>query len=119
MLDVAPPCGEFFLDPELKDDRPLIMIAGSIGITPLMSLLLAGLLSAMRSYFYFGSNGIGARKGFIDAWLLETVIGDRDADYPYYSGPTLFLLLSKYVHYEEQHFEFFGPKEELMIFAEG
>lgn len=163
VLDVAPPCGEFFLDHALTDDRPLVLIAGGIGITPLMSMLQSSLdispkrevalihgcqnedVQAFKStvedltaqhanlsaHFRYvdpqqplGSNGIGASKGFIDAPLLETMIGDRDADY-YYCGPPAFLanmhrLLSRRnVPHEQQHFEFFGPKEDLASFARG
>lgn len=38
-LELAPPCGEFFLDLTISDPRPLILLAGGIGITPLMSML--------------------------------------------------------------------------------
>lgn len=162
-LDVAPPCGEFFLDHDLKDDRPLVLIAGGIGITPLMSMLQSSLeispqrevafihgcqnedvqafkstvedLNAqhanLNTHFRYlnpqkplSTNGIGASKGFIDTSLLETMIGDRDADY-YYCGPTPFLanmhnlLSARNVPHARQHFEFFGPKEELGTFAEG
>ncbi len=161
VLDVAPPCGEFFLDRDLNDDRPLVLIAGGIGITPLMSMLQSALENSPQRQVTFihgcqnedvqafkstvenlktqhanliahfryldpqkplSSNGIGASKGFIDTSLLETMIGDRDADY-YYCGPTPFLanmhrlLNARNVPHEQQHFEFFGPKEELAAFA--
>lgn len=38
-LELAPPCGEFFLDLTISDPRPLIFLAGGIGITPLLSML--------------------------------------------------------------------------------
>lgn len=162
-LEVTPPCGEFFLDPDLHNERPLVLVAGGIGITPLMSMLQSALedtpqrevtfihgcqnedVQAFKStvedlkaqhanlsaHFRYidplpprngGGNGIGVSKGFIDAPLLETMIGGRDADY-YYCGPTPFLahmhniLNAMSVPSGQQNFEFFGPKEDLAAFA--
>src|SRR4051812_36756025 len=36
-LQVAPPAGEFFLDE--KDDSPVVLLSGGVGLTPLMSML--------------------------------------------------------------------------------
>jgi nitric oxide dioxygenase len=38
-LQVGPPCGEFTLDPTQPNGRPIVMLAGGIGITPLLSML--------------------------------------------------------------------------------
>jgi nitric oxide dioxygenase len=38
-LDVGPPCGEFTLNPDQANGRPIIFIAGGVGVTPLMSML--------------------------------------------------------------------------------
>lgn len=43
VLEVAPPCGEFFLDPATSSERPLVLIAGGVGITPIYSMLLSAL----------------------------------------------------------------------------
>lgn len=37
-IEVGPPCGEFTLDPSTANGRPLVFIAGGIGITPLLSM---------------------------------------------------------------------------------
>ncbi|MBA2114171.1 NO-inducible flavohemoprotein [Bremerella alba] len=37
-LKLGPPCGEFVLDPELIGDRPIVLLAGGIGVTPLMAM---------------------------------------------------------------------------------
>ena len=37
MLKVAPPAGEFFLDE--KDDGPVVLLSGGVGLTPMMSML--------------------------------------------------------------------------------
>jgi nitric oxide dioxygenase len=42
-VEVAPPCGEFFLDVTEKHPRPLVLLAAGIGITPVMSILLTAL----------------------------------------------------------------------------
>ncbi len=43
MIEIAPPCGEFFLDVTEKHERPLVMLAAGVGITPIMSILQAAL----------------------------------------------------------------------------
>jgi nitric oxide dioxygenase len=37
MLGVAPPAGEFFLDD--RDDGPVVLLSGGVGLTPMMSML--------------------------------------------------------------------------------
>lgn len=43
VLEVGPPCGEFFLDPTEKHERPLVLLSAGVGITPLMSMLLSAM----------------------------------------------------------------------------
>ncbi|MGE0679521.1 MAG: NO-inducible flavohemoprotein [Candidatus Binatia bacterium] len=38
-LEIGPPCGEFFLNLNGADERPLALLAAGVGITPLMSIL--------------------------------------------------------------------------------
>lgn len=42
-LDIAPPCGEFFLDLTESHDRPLVLLAAGVGITPITSILVSAL----------------------------------------------------------------------------
>ncbi len=42
-IEIAPPCGEFFLDTSEKHTRPLVLLAAGIGITPIYSILLSAL----------------------------------------------------------------------------
>lgn len=42
-VELAPPCGEFFLNTKDRHDRPLVLLAAGIGITPLFSILKAAL----------------------------------------------------------------------------
>lgn len=39
IIEVAPPCGEFFLDITEQHDKPLVLLAAGIGITPILSML--------------------------------------------------------------------------------
>ncbi|RFC39134.1 MAG: nitric oxide dioxygenase [Candidatus Nitrotoga sp. LAW] len=43
MLEIAPPCGEFFLDVTEKHERPLVLLAAGVGVTPVLSMLLSAL----------------------------------------------------------------------------
>lgn len=38
-LEIAPPCGEFFLDTEKIHERPLVLLAAGVGVTPILSML--------------------------------------------------------------------------------
>jgi nitric oxide dioxygenase len=38
-LQVGPPCGEFTLNPAETSDRPIVLLSGGIGITPILSML--------------------------------------------------------------------------------
>ena len=42
-LDIAPPCGEFYLDVTEHHEKPLVLLAAGVGITPVMSILLTAL----------------------------------------------------------------------------
>ncbi len=37
-LEIGPPCGEFVLDLEAIGNRPIVLLAGGIGVTPLMAM---------------------------------------------------------------------------------
>jgi len=38
-LLIGPPCGEFVLDPAAVGQRPVVLLAGGVGVTPLLSML--------------------------------------------------------------------------------
>lgn len=44
-IEVAPPCGEFYLNPNDKHERPLVLLAAGVGITPIMAILKTALES--------------------------------------------------------------------------
>jgi len=52
-LEVGAPCGEFFLDPSDKHQRPLVLLAAGVGITPLMSILEAVSQHTPKREVYF------------------------------------------------------------------
>jgi len=39
IIELAPPCGEFFLNVKDRHERPLVLLAAGIGITPILSIL--------------------------------------------------------------------------------
>ncbi len=45
MVELTPPCGEFFLNPKDQHERPLVLMAAGVGITPILSILLTALES--------------------------------------------------------------------------
>lgn len=49
-IEAMPPCGVFVLDESLPKDTPIVLLSGGIGITPLLSMLLA---NAKNRNIYF------------------------------------------------------------------
>ncbi len=70
-IEIAPPCGEFFLDVTEKHDRPLVLLAAGVGITPIMSILLTALDTMPEREIIFVhaslNEGVQAFKAAIDA----------------------------------------------------
>lgn len=48
-VELSPPCGEFTLDVPGDQNKPLVFIAGGVGVTPLMSMLHAALERSVQS----------------------------------------------------------------------
>lgn len=161
VLEVGPPCGEFFLDLTEHHERPLVLLSAGVGITPMLSMLesvvtaqperkvvfihgaLNGRTHAFRNrvnalalnfpqltvhYRYNEvteedrARGFPPSEGFIDAELIESLVPDRDCDY-FFCGPKPFMssiyqqLLAWGIPGSQVHFEFFGPKQELLAQA--
>ncbi|MCS5708690.1 NO-inducible flavohemoprotein [Candidatus Berkiella cookevillensis] len=57
ILEIAPPCGEFFLDITEKHERPLVLLSAGVGITPILSILLSAVtvMSNREIIFIHGS----------------------------------------------------------------
>lgn len=163
LVELAPPCGEFFLDTNKNQERPLVLIAGGVGITPILSMLLTALevtperkiiiiqASAHETNQAFSevidalvdkhpklinhyryslpepkgimrSKADNISEGFVDAELIESIVGEPDADY-YFCGPKEFMvniyhsLLGWGAPASQVHFEFFGPRQDVEISA--
>ncbi len=54
-LEVAPPCGEFTLRGSDDPDRPLVLISGGVGITPLLSMAHAAAPTGRPTWFIHGA----------------------------------------------------------------
>lgn len=68
VLEVGPPCGEFFIDLTEKHKRPLVLISGGVGITPTMSMLLSVLETTPERPIYFIHAALNSRThAFRDA----------------------------------------------------
>lgn len=52
-VHVGPPCGEFTLDPATVGDRPIVLLAGGVGVTPLLSMLKSLLHAGVSAPVYF------------------------------------------------------------------
>ncbi len=156
-IEVGPPCGEFFLDVAAKHERPLVLLAAGVGITPILSMLHTALkeMPERKIVFIHGAlnedvqafrdtvDALAAKHpnlkthyrytdepaancarsgncstGLIDAALIESLAGQRDADY-YFCGPQPFMvgvyhdLLAWGIPANQVHFEFFGPRQAL------
>ena len=52
-LEIGPPCGEFFLNTQDRHERPLVLLAAGIGITPILSILKSALKSMPDRKIFF------------------------------------------------------------------
>jgi len=52
-IDIGPPCGEFTLDPAQRFDRPIVLVSGGIGMTPLLAMLKSLAHAGAETPIYF------------------------------------------------------------------
>ena len=155
---VGPPCGEFTLDANLPVDRPVVLLSGGVGLTPLLSMLhtlaaqdnsrpvwfvhaalhsgthalahevraLAAASPNIRTHFRY-SRPLDAdheprrydSTGYLDAALLKELNVPAAAEY-YLCGPRPFMsavfqqLNLHGVPLDKIHYEFFGPRQEVL-----
>jgi len=157
-LLIGPPCGEFTLDPAKADDKPIVLLSGGIGITPVLSMLKSLVHQGLQAPVYFIHGARNSRvhalskevrqlaaecshlrthfrydaplpedlhqkscdsAGVIDTKLLSELIPSNDAHF-FFCGPKPFMvgvyqgLKDWGVDDARMHFEFFGPKQDLV-----
>lgn len=78
-LELGPPCGEFVLAPTSPNQakRPLVFIAGGVGVTPLLSMLHAALARDDGRAIWFLQGATGA-----DAHAFADEVADLEARHP-------------------------------------
>jgi len=158
VLEIGPPCGEFAIDPTTVEDRPIVFLAGGIGVTPLLSMakslvdnqvlapihfLQAAKNSAVHAFadevqkmvsdkdfvqtriLYDQplpgdvEDGKCDRVGTVDTEVLRAWTPYQEAEF-YFCGPQPFMrnvlagLKELGVDDSRIHFEFFGPRQELL-----
>lgn len=52
-LELGPPCGEFTMDAEATAEDPIVLLAGGIGVTPLLSMAKSLMHRGVRAPIYF------------------------------------------------------------------
>lgn len=125
-LEIGPPCGEFTINPIAVGDRPIVLLAGGIGVTPLISMAKALVDSGVDAPIYFlqaaRNSAVHAfadevqslasarsnvqTKVLYDSPLEEDLLQDR-CDHV---GTVTTELLREWVPYDEAEFYFCGPK---------
>lgn len=53
VIDVGPPCGEFSLNPTQVGSQPIVLLAGGVGVTPLLAMLKALVHEQVGAPLYF------------------------------------------------------------------
>lgn len=159
VLSIGPPCGEFTLDVDKVGKRPIVLISGGVGLTPMLSMLktLANRNVDVPVHFIHGTrnstthalgdevrhtksqhpnvhvhvvysdpltgDGDGTHcdhVGLIDVPLLEKLVPEMNGEF-YLCGPKEFMaclyhgLMKHGVPDSQIHFEFFGPKQDLVL----
>lgn len=70
-LEVGPPCGEFFFDPNEKHERPLMLVSAGVGITPTLSMLVSALRLQPDRQVYFVHGALGRRVHAFEQMVRE------------------------------------------------
>jgi nitric oxide dioxygenase len=70
-LEIGPPCGEFTIDPARVTDRPIVLLAGGIGVTPLMSMAKALAYAGVATPIYFLQAARNSRMHALRTELLD------------------------------------------------
>jgi nitric oxide dioxygenase len=88
-IEVGPACGEFFLDITEHHQRPLVLISGGVGITPVLSILLSALEVMPERPIYFIHAALGGRTHAFRETVRELAARHRNLTiHTRYSEPT-------------------------------
>jgi nitric oxide dioxygenase len=125
-IEVGPPCGEFTIDPETVDDRPIVFLAGGIGVTPLLSMaksLIDQQVLAPIQFIHAAKNSsvqafrdevqkMISDKDFVDTRFLydEPLEDDVENGRCDHVGMVNTELIREWTPYQEADFYFCGPK---------
>lgn len=158
VIAVGPPCGEFTLTAATAGDRPIVLLSGGIGVTPILSMFKSLLHEEASAPIHFIhaarssrthalwdevrelavgrpnvqvhvrydapeasdlSDGRCDGTGFVDGEFLRNWLPTKDAEF-YFCGPRPFMqsiyreLQAWGVDESRLHFEFFGPRQEIV-----
>lgn len=98
IIEVAPPCGEFFLDVTEKHERPLVLLAAGVGITPILSILLSALETMPGRQIIFIHGSLNEATQAFKKTIDELVSKHSNLKIHYrYSEPTSFMTESKII----------------------
>lgn len=125
-VKLGPPCGEFTVDPEAREGRPIVLLAGGIGVTPLLSMAKSIVHTNPDSPIYFvqAARNSGAHAFADEIKNLATlssnmhvkvlydapVEGDVESGRCHGSGFVTTELIRDWTPYSEADFYFCGPK---------
>lgn len=125
LLDVGPPCGEFTIDPDTVDHRPIVFLAGGVGVTPLLSMAKALVHQGVIAPIYFihavknsAVHAFGdevlqmvSDKDFVQTRFLYDQPLDSDIQNSKYDGMGMVTpeILREWTPYDEANFYFCGP----------
>ncbi len=126
VLQIGPPCGEFTIDPSTIEDRPIVFLAGGIGVTPLLSMaksLVDNQVLAPIHFLHAAKNSsvhafadeiqkMVSDKDFVQTRILydQPLEGDVENGKCDQAGVVDTEVLRSWTPYQEAEFYFCGPK---------